>query len=74
MGGLPDVLKDKENALVFMPGSIPELSSALEQMIVDIDLRARIAAESLLLAKNIFNPEVINKHLNDIYHNLLEDN
>ncbi len=71
VGGLPDVLKDKENALVFDPGDIEGLANALRFMIVNESLRQCIMEESVKLAKDVFDPAVICSQLDQIYLDLL---
>lgn len=71
VGGLPDVLKDKENALVFAPGDIEGLANALELMIVNEPVRQHIEEESIKLTENIFDPAVICSQLDKIYIDLL---
>ena len=74
VGGIPDVAKDGDNMLLFMPGDIQTLSIKLEQLISDQKLRNKISLASLDLATNEFNQETINHHLKSIYDNLLTQN
>ena len=74
VGGIPDVAKDGDNMLLFMPGDIQTLSIKLEQLISDQKLRNKISIASLDLAANEFNQETINHHLKSIYDNLLTQN
>lgn len=70
VGGIPDVAKDGENMLLFNPGDIDALSSQLEKLITDEELRNKIAAQSHELANGIFNVDTINSQLGEIYENL----
>lgn len=67
VGGLPDIVVDGENALVFPVGDVDMLARQLEKMISDNSLREKIAKASLNLAKTTFNIAYINKKLDEIY-------
>jgi glycosyltransferase involved in cell wall biosynthesis len=71
VGGLPDVLEEDKNALIFEPGNIQQLAQQLQRIIEDTTLRESIEKESVSLATNIFNRTVICKQLDDIYNNIL---
>ena len=71
VGGLPDILNDGKNALVFQPGDTEHLVNHLERLISDDELRSVISQESLKLAQNVFNIENINQQLADIYKEVL---
>ena len=70
VGGIPDVAKDGENMLLFNPGDINALAYQLEKMIIDENLRNRIALASLDFAENKFNKYTINKQLGELYEDL----
>lgn len=70
VGGIPDVAKDGENMLLFNPGDIDALAHQLEKMIIDENLRNRIALASLDFAENKFNQYTINKQLGELYEDL----
>lgn len=70
VGGIPDVAKDGENMLLFNPGDIDALARLLERMIIDEDLRNRIALASFDFAEHKFNKNTINKQLGDLYEEL----
>ena len=67
VGGLPDIVVDGENALVFPVGDVDVLARQLERMISNNGLRNRIAQASLELAHTTFNIDCINKNLEVIY-------
>lgn len=67
VGGLPDIVVDGENALVFPVGDVDMLARQLEKMISDNILREKISNASLDLAKTTFNIVYINKKLDEIY-------
>lgn len=70
VGGLPDIVEDGENALVFSVGDVDKLAAQLDRMISDNALREKIAQASLTLAKTTFNIENINRKLGDLYESL----
>mgnify|MGYP004520723139 CR=1 FL=1 len=70
VGGLPDIVVNEKNALVFPIGSIDILASQLEKMIDDEQLRKRIAENSRHLALSTFNLNVICNQLDTIYSSL----
>lgn len=71
VGGLPDILKHGENALVFEPGNINALADNLDRLISDDNLRNKLSQESLNLSKGPFNIETITAKLDIIYENIL---
>jgi len=72
VGGLPDILEDGKNALVFEPGDTQLLSDQLERLILDDGLRNAISQKSLMLSQTVFNVENINQQLADIYKKVLQ--
>ena len=70
VGGLPDIVKDGENALVFPIGDIKKLAFQLERLIDDEKLREKISETSLELANTIFNVQTITRQLDEIYGKL----
>lgn len=72
VGGLPDIVVDGENALVFPVGDVDVLARQLERMISDDELREKIADASLALAHTTFNVKNLNRALEDIYTKLLK--
>jgi glycosyltransferase involved in cell wall biosynthesis len=71
VGGLPDIIKDGVNALVFNPGDIKVLSEQLQKIIENDKLRELIKNESLQLSENDFNRSKITNQLHDLYMNIL---
>ena len=70
VGGLPDIVEDGVNALLFNYGDDQTLAIQLEKLITDENLRTSIAKESLKLANTIFNVNNINKQIGEIYLSL----
>lgn len=71
VGGLPDILSDGEDALVFNPGDINGLSEKL-QLLNNEALLVKLSDASLQLAKDKFNIDNINKKVGELYRELSE--
>lgn len=71
VGGIPDVAKDGENMLIFIPGDVNALAAKLELLISDTSLRAKISEASRELAATTFNIDRISSQLGAIYKSLL---
>ncbi len=72
VGGLPDVLNDGKNALIFQAGDTEHLARQLDRLISEDELRSAISRESLKLSNTVFNIETINKQLAAIYKEVLQ--
>lgn len=72
VGGLPDVLDDGKNALVFNPGDYKKLAEELEQLINNPTLRQQIARESHQLAETKFNIDTISDEIERLYLEVLK--
>lgn len=72
VGGLPDIVKDGEDCLLFTPGDSDQLAEQLERMITDSELREKIIRASRKMAEKVFNENVINRQLAEIYASLLK--
>ncbi len=70
VGGLPDVLEHRENALIFNPGDINKLTENLELLITDIKLREKLAAKSFELSHTIFNLNNTAQQIDNLYLSL----
>ena len=67
VGGLPDVLKDGENALLFQPGDVDTLAKRFIQVLSDATFRKQLSAASLALSKGLFSAPTINSQLEALY-------
>lgn len=70
VGGIPDIVKDGVNGLIYPVGDIKELASKLDLLISNEDLRKSIVKETDKYVNNDFNVSVINKKLGEIYSKL----
>ena len=67
VGGVPDIVVEGENGLLFTPGDVATLASKLSMLIENEELRAKISKESLRLANTTFNVNTIADQLANIY-------
>lgn len=67
VGGIPDILVDGENGLVFNVGNIELLAEKLDEIINNDTIRKKIAYASMELAATTFNISSINRQLGNIY-------
>lgn len=70
VGGVPDIVVDGENGLLFNPGDVATLASKLSMLIENEELRAKISKESLYLARTTFNVNTIANQLANIYEDI----
>lgn len=70
VGGIPDIVKNGINGLIFPVGDINALASKLEKLITNKDLREKIVKETDKYIDNDFNVSSINKRLGQIYSSL----
>ena len=72
VGGIPDIAIDGKNCLLFEPGNIKKLANCLEELILNIELRKKIASESYNLAMSILSEDEINAQIGSIYYDILK--
>ena len=70
VGGLPDIVKEGENALTFDFDNDAFLAKQLDKLLKDESLRIRLSCAGIELAKSVFDVQVINKKLEKIYETL----
>ena len=70
VGGIPDIVIDGKNGLLFTPGDTETLSSKLELLINDESLRNRLSEESYKLSKTSFSLKTMSERLSAIYETL----
>ena len=69
-GGLPDIVEDGKNALLFNYDDDITLAHQLDKLISDENLRNNISKESLKLAQTTFNVNNINNQIEELYKSL----
>ena len=55
--GVPQIIQNNDNGLLFEPGSVDALARALRRMLSDADLRGRLATKGLRDVTNKFSEE-----------------
>jgi glycosyltransferase involved in cell wall biosynthesis len=71
--GMDTCVHNEENGLLVPTKDPPALSRAMERLIMDRDLQARMGTASRRLAEALFTPSFIGNRLVDIYHEALGD-
>lgn len=71
VGGLPDIIEDGKNALVFEYGDVDKLAESLDKMMTNDALRENISKKSIELSETTFNINNINKQIEALYSSLL---
>jgi glycosyltransferase involved in cell wall biosynthesis len=71
VGGIPDVLINNVNSLLFEPGNINELSFLLNKLIADENLYKKLSKESLKLSNTLFSEITIQNSIENIYRKYL---
>lgn len=72
VGGILDVFKDGENAMIFDAGDIKALSEKLKRLIESKELRFNLSAKSNEIALSVFSKEIIGEEIDLIYRSLVE--
>lgn len=70
VGGIPDIIKDGVNGLIFPVGDTNTLAKKLEDLITTPQLRKNIVSEADKYVNGEFNVLFINNQLDNIYANL----
>jgi len=71
VGGLIDVIINKENCLVVKPGDVMELSNAVKMLIKDECLRKKISMNASALVGELFLLDNVEKIIKHIYDGIL---
>lgn len=70
VGGIPDIVINGENGLLFNPGDVNTLAEQLNMLIENKDLQTILSQKSKSLVSSTFSIECITNQLNDLYSNL----
>ncbi|WP_423997263.1 glycosyltransferase family 4 protein [Maribacter sp. IgM3_T14_3] len=73
VGGIPDIVEHGVNGMIYPVGDFKTLSTQLNHLINDAEIRKRIINETDKLVTTIFNVDHINNQLALIYKNLLKN-
>ncbi|WP_033149737.1 glycosyltransferase family 4 protein [Prevotella sp. RM4] len=72
VGGIPDIVENGKNGLIFPVGDVESLAQKLTMLISDSDLRKRIVEESDKWTYGAFNEINVAKSLEVVYMNLFK--
>ncbi|OUN99904.1 glycosyltransferase family 4 protein [Bacteroides clarus] len=73
VGGLPDIVRNEENALIFDYGDVDTLAVQLKKLINNKALWKKIEEQSILLAQTTFNINNINNQVEELYKSVLNE-
>lgn len=73
VGGLPEIVEDGKNALLFECGDIDMLAQQLDRIMTDESLRQSISEQSSSLAQNVFDQFVIGKQIDALYQEVYNE-
>lgn len=71
VGGLPDVIEDGGNCMIFPTGDYAKLAEQLEKLIINDELRMKVGEQGYLCAESNFSMMTINNKIDSIYSNLI---
>jgi glycosyltransferase involved in cell wall biosynthesis len=71
VGGIPDLVVDGENGLLFTPGDIDQLKDKLQFLITHADARERLGLAAHNMAIGVFSLQSTNKAIENLYNSLL---
>ena len=72
VGGIPDIIINERNGLLFIPGDTESLASQLKLLIDNSALHKKLSDESFGLAQTIFSLEETNKKMLEIYREVID--
>lgn len=70
VGGLPDVIEEKKNAIVFKFGDYHDLANKIDYLISNRELRNYMSDYSQNFVSKIFSHEEISRKIEEIYSNI----
>ncbi len=73
VGGVPEIATDEETALLVESRNPEALAGAIERMLADGDLRARLAGNGRILAEEKYSPDAYRQSLVEIYEQVLAE-
>ena len=72
VGGLPELITNREDGLVFESSSVAELTAALRLAAGDAELRQRLRREAVLTAHDRFSMKITLERTEALYESLLD--
>lgn len=71
IASIPEVIKDGENGFMIMPGDVESLTTCIERLVTDVELRGKFSRVSYDLVTNDFSLNTNIEKLKQIYKSLL---
>ncbi|WP_375410180.1 glycosyltransferase family 4 protein [uncultured Methylobacterium sp.] len=71
--GVSDCLRDGENGLLVQPGDVQALAAALTRVIVDSDLRRRLADDGLEECRRVYSWTTVGRQIMEIYASVVNE-
>lgn len=73
VGGIPEAVIDNENGFLVKPGDIETLADRMSRLVRDPDLRAKMGARSLVIARQKFSIRSVQCQLSLLYRDVVQD-
>lgn len=73
-GGIPEIIRDHHNGLLFEPGDNAQLQRCLEQLLASPSLRTQMGAAGIEIAQNEFSIDTMVDGNLAVYHRILSTN
>ncbi len=70
VGGIPDVMTDGSEGLIFSPGDTTALSAKLLSLMESEGMRSFFSEKSRVLASTVFSPDTISNQITNIYNQI----
>ncbi|MFH0702001.1 MAG: glycosyltransferase family 4 protein [bacterium] len=71
MGGIPEIIENQKNGLIFEAGNIDELANAIEKFCFNNDLVVEIGKKGRIKAETLYNPQSHYNRLIETYRNII---
>ncbi|MDR2233233.1 MAG: glycosyltransferase family 4 protein [Tannerella sp.] len=71
VGGIPDIIVNERNGLLFNPGDIDALSAQLKHLVENPVLREKLGHEAINLAETTFSLKEANRRMQQIYREVI---
>jgi glycosyltransferase involved in cell wall biosynthesis len=72
VGGIPEVALDGENIILFKANDVNDLANKLKKVIIDDELKTRLANSAFVFSSTQFSLNKIESDLTEIYENCLK--
>ncbi|CAN5832859.1 hypothetical protein BH23PLA1_BH23PLA1_10100 [soil metagenome] len=71
VGGVPELIRDGDNGLLFRGGDADDLASKLRRLLLDADLAARLGAQAARDCRRHFDPDTIAAQTAEFYRSVI---